>query len=264
MLSESMMNRTLSAWERIDWLETTAPPVLDEGQLHIWRIPLDRLRQQGGLCSFLSSEEISRAERLRVPEKREAFIAARAALRVVLARYLGLAPRQVELAYLSDGKPQLADPEMAAQLQFNLSHSGDWMVLALSAGVPVGVDVEQVRSVRANGWALAQLFCAAERETLAALPEEQRDAAFIAAWTMKEAVGKADGRGVRVRVDTTGLIQEWFSDTEAQPLRFGSFAGYQIVHFNPAPGFCASLALAAELPARLRFLNLAKNWIETV
>ena len=132
----------------------------------------------------------SAPQRLRIPQKRADFTAARRALRVILGGYLKLAPRQVQLAYLPDGKPHLADPEMAAQLQFNLSHSGDWMLLALSRGVPLGVDIERVRPLEGQGWALARLFSAEEREWLAALPEAQRDAAFITAWALKRSRGQ--------------------------------------------------------------------------
>jgi len=248
----------------LDWYTPTWLPVLEAGQAHVWRVRLEAWREGGDLRALLTEDEIARAQRLRIPQKRADFTAARGALRVILGGYLKLVPRQVELAYLPDGKPLLADPEMATQLQFNLSHSGDWMLMALSRGVPLGVDIERMRPLEGQGWALARLFSAEEREWLAALPEARRDAAFITAWTVKEAVGKADGRGIRAQADTSSLLRAWFGQADAQPLRCGNLAGYSVTHFRPADGYCAALALVAEQPAKLRFLNLEKAQIETV
>ena len=264
MLVANLDAHRQQAGEGLNWHTPGSQPVLEVGQVHVWHVRLEDWRAGGDLRTYLTEDEIARAQRLRIPQKRADFTAARTALRVLLAGYLGITPRQVELAYLPDGKPVLADHEMAATLQFNLSHSGDWMLLALSQGIALGVDIERVRPLEGQGWALAQLFSAEERELLAALPAAQRDAAFITAWTLKEAVGKADGRGIRAQVDSADLLRTWFSQTDAQPCRSGNLAGYQIAQFNPAEGYCAALALAAEQPAQLRFLNLEKGQIETV
>jgi 4'-phosphopantetheinyl transferase len=248
----------------LDWHTPTALPALEAGQVHLWRVRLEEWHEQNDLRTYLTEDEIVRVQRLRIPQKRADFAAARTVLRVLLGAYLGLAPRQVELAYLPDGKPQLADPEIAATLQFNLSHSGAWMLLAFSSGKALGVDIERMRSLEGQGWALAQLFSAKERELLAALPQARREAAFIAAWTLKEAVGKADGRGIRAHADTTALLRAGFGQEEAQPYRNGKLAGYQIAHFSPAPGYCAALASAAEQPLKLLILDLEKVQIETV
>jgi 4'-phosphopantetheinyl transferase len=158
MVIDDLDARRQQGREGLIWHTPSSLPALEAGQAHVWRVRLDDWRVDDDLRTYLTEEEIERAQRLRIPEKRADFTAARTALRVVLGDYLGSAPRQVELAYLPDGKPQLADPEMAAQLQFNLSHSGDWMLLALSNGIALGVDIERLRPLEGQGWALAQLF----------------------------------------------------------------------------------------------------------
>ena len=264
MVNLSLNTRNEPMESGLDWCTPTSQPILAAGQAHVWRVRLDDWRGLGDLRTILTEDEIERARRLRIPRKGADFAAARTALRVVLGAYLGSAPRQVELAYLPDGKPQLADPQMAAQLQFNLSHSGDWMLLALSQGIALGVDIERMRPLEGQGWALAQLFSAEERELLATLSKAQRDAAFVTAWTVKEAVGKADGRGIRALIDSADLLRTWFSQVDAQLCRYGNLVGYRIAQFNPAEGYCAALALAAAYPARLSFLNLSKDKIETI
>jgi 4'-phosphopantetheinyl transferase len=264
MVNLSLNTHNEQTGRGLDWRTPTALPALEAGQVHVWRVRLQDWRKKDDLRAFLTEDEIARAQRLRIPQKRLDFVAARIALRVVLGSYLGMAPQKVELAYLEDGKPQLADPLLAAKLQFNLSHSGAWMLLALSRGLPLGVDIERLRPLSAQGWALAQLFNAGEREVLSVVPQARREEAFIAAWTLKEAVGKADGRGIRAQADTTDLLRAWFSQEDAQPCRNGILAGYQIAHFSPAPGYCAALASAAEQPLKLLILDLEKVQIETV
>jgi 4'-phosphopantetheinyl transferase len=264
MVSANLDSLKEQGGEGLNWHTPSSPPTLETGQAHVWRVRLEAWREGGELRAFLTQDEIERAQRLRIPQKRVDFTAARGALRVILAGYLGLTPQQVELAYLPDGKPRLKDPQMSAQLQFNLSHSGEWMLLALSGGTPLGVDIERIGKLEGQGWALAQLFSAAERAVLDGLPQARREAAFIAVWTLKEAVGKADGRGIRARIDAADLLRAWFSDSQAQPLLNGNLKGYQIAQFSPAEGYCAALALAAEQSVKLRFLNLEKTRIETV
>lgn len=70
--------------------------------------------------------------------------AARAALAEVLSRYLGLEPAEIELERGEHGKPAL--PGDPPPLEFNLSHSAGLVLIAVTAGRPVGVDVRRRRS----------------------------------------------------------------------------------------------------------------------
>jgi 4'-phosphopantetheinyl transferase len=246
------------------WALPNTWPLLQKGEMHIWRVNLRDLGGSERVRAWLSTVESARADKMRIAEKRSDYIVSHAALRVVLGKYLNISPQDVALAYIANGKPCLADPELAASLQFNLSHSGAWMLLAVSPEVAVGVDIEQVRPLQNMKWALTQLFSAGEREILEALPLEDNEAAFINIWTLKEALGKADGRGISARVDTTNLIQAWFRENKPKPLRDGILSGFQVTQFEAAPGFCASLALAVAQQPRLHFFDLADDQIETI
>ena len=61
------------------------------------------------------------------------------ALHRVLAVYLGEDPARIRLETGAQGKPRLADPQ--GQLRFNLSHSGEIALVAVSGEAEVGVDV---------------------------------------------------------------------------------------------------------------------------
>lgn len=92
------------------------------------------------------------------------------------------------------GKP-LAD---SCELHFNLSHSGEYIVLA-TAKAPVGVDIERLN--RTGGKDLDGLIrCVAapeERDWIYQGADDRKQAErFLQLWTMKESVVKALGEGL--------------------------------------------------------------------
>ena len=114
---------------------------------------------------------------------------ARGILEGVLARYGHFAP----LVRDDHGKPRSTDTR---GLTFNLSHSGDRAVVAVSTVAAVGVDCESVRPID-DFLAVAELtFSPPERAHLAALPPLDRLLKFYSLWTRKEAVAKGIGLGL--------------------------------------------------------------------
>lgn len=125
------------------------------------------------------------------------------AVRALIARYAGEHPESLRLTSGPHGKPMLE----AARLRFNLSHSGGTTLLAFALDAEVGVDVEHARVVRRRDALLARCFTVAEQARLRTDPDPDR--ALLAAWTAKEAVVKAVGRGLayglaRIELDLAG------------------------------------------------------------
>ena len=177
------------------WTPAAPPLPLGGGQVHVWRARLgvedDRLR----VChALLSQEESQRAARYAFDEPRRRFVVARGTLRAILAAYVGAAASDLVFAYGEHGKPRLTTPD--TDTTFNLSHSGDRVLLAIARGRDVGVDVE--RTQRNVNWEAVsrRFFEGGEQTALFELPEEERRAAFFRCWTRKEAFMKATGRGV--------------------------------------------------------------------
>lgn len=90
----------------------------------------------------LSPEEAARAARFVFEKDRKQWAQARSALRRTLAGYVGCAPESLEFVYGENGKPALA---WDSGVEFNISHSGGWAMIAVTRGVPVGVDIEVIR-----------------------------------------------------------------------------------------------------------------------
>src|SRR5579863_336700 len=92
--------------------------------------------------SHLSEDEIARANRLKFDEDRVRWTRARSALRLILSRYAGDDPARLAFIYSQHGKPALLP---FSDVEFNLSHAGDWALIGVARSVPVGVDIERIR-----------------------------------------------------------------------------------------------------------------------
>jgi len=162
---------------------------------------------------ILTPEESARAARFRFERHRRSFILRRAALRILLGRYLHISPESVSFAYSAKGKPSLSNVLKASisrpglrlkrpgQIRFNTSHSGDIALFAFALQSEIGVDVERLRPIDDMGELARQYFCPEETQELMALPPSQRQAAFFRCWTRKEAYLKATGEGLSAPLD---------------------------------------------------------------
>jgi 4'-phosphopantetheinyl transferase len=148
-----------------------------------------------GLCSILDGDERARAARFVFPRDRRRYVAAHAALRLVLAHYLDVDPRMLRFERSTSGKPRIAS-SMAGDHEINLTHSAERALVAVARGRAVGVDIE-VHRPNVDIHALAHsVLSPAERHAFAALADADRGAAFFRAWARKESFVKATGEGL--------------------------------------------------------------------
>jgi len=172
---------------------------LQPGQVDVWRVRLDfPLKVLDRLQETLSEEEKERAARFHFAADRDHFIASHGCLRGVLARYLHCEPQQFRFSTNSHGKPAVN----GQNVEFNLSHSGDFALIVIAQEGKVGVDVERIRSGISSHVIAQQYFSAFEFEELQSLPLEQRETAFFTCWTRKEAYIKAQGQGLSLPLES--------------------------------------------------------------
>jgi 4'-phosphopantetheinyl transferase len=111
-----------------------------------------------------------------------------------LAERLHCDPSTLQFAKNDDGKPSLTYP--SSTWHFNLTHSHDWVALALCEGSAVGIDIESYHR-RNDLAAIAQRFFSEdENRRLAQCAKNEWLDIFFAIWTLKEAHAKALGCGL--------------------------------------------------------------------
>jgi 4'-phosphopantetheinyl transferase len=179
-----------------EWRPPPHPP-LGAGEVHVWRVSLDV--EPEPFQPLLSPDERQRAARFHRDVHRRRFVAAHGALRRILGAYLDAAPETLAFEVGEHGKPSLREPfdREGARVEFNLSHSADLALVAVTRNHPVGVDVERWSEVEHLELA-ERFFSSAERDALRSLAHvtELLEAGFFAAWTRKEAYLKATGYGI--------------------------------------------------------------------
>ena len=156
------------------------------------------------LPDALSPTERQQWQEIHHPGRRQEFLLSRVLLRRLLADRLQCQASELLFCTNPHGKPELSDQRW----QFNLSHSGDWLVIALCAKGPLGVDVELGQRRRQTLPLARRFYATSEYEWLAALPAEEQESAFYRLWSRKEAVLKAQGAGIAAGLDKVRFVPE--------------------------------------------------------
>jgi len=205
--------------------------------IDVWRLSLSpAVRLIPGFESFLSAEEQQRAARFRFPEHERRFRVCHAAVRRVLGHYLRQAAETIELVAGPGRKPRLAGE---SPLRFNLSHSGDLALLAVTTGREVGVDLEALRFDFAVE-SIAGYFTAPEQELVRhADTDTERARVFFRLWTRKEAVLKAAGSGLDVGLETLDVSA---SPPELARFPAGAQTFWKVADLDAGPDYAAALA----------------------
>jgi 4'-phosphopantetheinyl transferase len=179
-----------------EWLRVENVPPLEDG-VQVWRLEvISEYALFQARLGILSSEEKARAGRLREGRVREQFVSGRWFLRTLLSEVLGTSPQEVAVETGVHGK--LYTPAVAGQsVSFSVAHSGETILIALRQRGSVGVDVECHHAVVDVMEVAEEAFHPNEVKRLAAYTNDDlRRRAFYRCWTRKEAVAKADGRGM--------------------------------------------------------------------
>lgn len=151
------------------------------------------------MFAMLSPEERAVADGFDSADRRRAYIVAHALLRVILGSYAGVAPNELVFRFGRRGKPELASPPQ--NLQFNMSHSRDMVLVAVARGRRVGADIEHVDEPGDISRITARFLSPRDRVAIEQLPADRQREAFLRCWTRKEAYMKARGDGISRPLD---------------------------------------------------------------
>jgi 4'-phosphopantetheinyl transferase len=230
--------------EQCRWAVMAGPieaPPLTCGEIQAIR--LDQSDETVDACAeTLSEDELEKAGRYVFSRDRRRFIVARAALRRLLAHELSMQPGAIKFTYGRYGKPSLAAPLDASNLQFNVAHSDDLAIIALCRHREVGVDIEAIRPLDDELSLVTSCFSPHERAQYLHTAPEARTVAFFCGWTRKEAFIKALGNGFSEPLDSFDVS---LAPDSSALLRVGDRSGrdsgWSMASFNPGMGFAGAI-----------------------
>jgi phosphopantetheinyl transferase len=198
----------------------------------LWHVDL-RVVESDGLQDLLCVEEHERAKRILSQRRRVRWAHSRGVLRALLSRYLDCDARELRFELGPHGKPALRGAPSAWTrsgdgLGFNLSHSGSLMLVAVTAGQEVGVDIERTR--------------------------ERYTAEFLRAWTMREAITKCRGLTLAAPSPSSPETELWTTELDLSPRAAAALAVKGGRHelrcwdYNPPVRVACSTLTAKALP----------------
>ncbi|MCL4395570.1 MAG: 4'-phosphopantetheinyl transferase superfamily protein [Chloroflexi bacterium] len=231
----------------ITWVAPPADLELPTRAIHVWRAALDEADSPGpGIVRLLSTAERGRARGYRFEIDRRRFVHSHAILRLIVGMYLGAPPDALSFGRGAGGKPRLVGRNAASGLRFNMSHSRGLGLYAFSCDREIGIDVEHVDPVPVDREIAERLRVPDEVREIRRVAEKEKERAFCAAWTRKQARAKAGGTRADGSVDPQlGPRLQSRRDGPGARERHRS-ARWSVATFEPAPGFVASLATQTE------------------
>ena len=184
-------------------LQATQSQFLNLDEVHVWSACLpDNEKNMSYFTSLLSKDESKKAESFRFPKDKMYFIISRGILRCLLAKYLECSPQCIEIMYGLWGKPcVLAVPP----LHFNLSHSREHVLYAITRICTVGIDLEYIDETLDIDPIALSILSPQELNCWKMVKKEEKKDAFFKLWVCKEAFLKASGKG-------------WLADKQTIPL----------------------------------------------
>jgi 4'-phosphopantetheinyl transferase len=237
------MSDAMLAFRPVDKTLWSAPKVeLDGDDVHVWGLLLNAEPDTVERCwQCLSSTESARAQRFTSAQQRGHFVVAHGALRLVLSLYSDCGPRELAFRNLPSGKPTFNGSEASANtIRFNLSHSHERALIAVSKHREVGVDLEKIRTDRDVTALAARFFAPQEQAAIMRAGLSEKNWTFSRIWVAKEAVLKARGSGLTFPLDRHRI--ELSADGSA----------YHFISEDSPP---------STAPAAIQFLPLEEGWL---
>ena len=204
------------------------------------------------MFNLLSDDERLKAEGCRSDQMRQRFVMSRGMLRQTLASYLSIAPNELRFELGEFGKPGLENEG----LHFNLSHTADNWLLAVSNFADIGVDLEVIRP-RTQLQSLVER-CFSQRELVywQTLPSDQQLEGFFRLWTKKEAFVKAVGRGLALGLEHCEFEPQPAGQLLAIPSDYGEARAWCVRELVLAPALMGVL-VTPNRDYELRYFVLA-------
>ncbi len=225
--------------------------------VHIWKSSLIIADDEyQAFWRILDLAERTRAVQFRARLQQRRFVACRAQLRCLLARYLRMSPTAIQFTRGTHGKPRLSDTEPDQGLVFNVSDSGDHALYALAYNRMLGVDLQIWRGLNNLDGLVERCFAAPEKAYWQSVPDSERRALFFSFWTLKEAFVKAIGIGIPFGLSRCMVRPGENPRLLAIPMCCGAANDWMLKNLELGTGLSGALAVKPRTP-RIVFRELA-------
>lgn len=170
---------------------------LSNSEVHLLNVSIDTISSEiQSFIDVLSEDEVRRAAVYSLEKDRVQFIIGRGLLRIILGFYVDANPKELRFQYNEYGKPQLSEALLYNYISFNVSHSDNEIIYAISQGRKLGVDIERICLDLEFNEVLKRFFSPKEQWIIKNSPSEKQVNTFYMIWTRKEAYCKAIGTGI--------------------------------------------------------------------
>lgn len=207
----------------------------------IWLLDIEKLSKISyDWENILSAEEVQRANRFYFEKDKQIFIMLHACKRLALSSYLEQPPEKIRFFFQEKGKPFLKD----TLLTFNLSHTKEMAILAISTDVEIGVDIEKIKT-NVNYLDIAKrFFHPDEYHHLTKIEDFQKQQQFFyLLWTAKEALLKATGEGIAAGLNHFSVQQD---NTHPKILKHTYLNHITLSPLQTPENFIATLAITGK------------------
>ena len=158
--------------------------------IELWLVDCDRCAPALQLIERdlprLTLDDRARAQAIKDRRERSRRLAAYTALRLLIERVAGPAVRGQPFVRVAGSKPTLA----GGGAEFNLSHTDAHALIAVSRGLPLGVDIEKLRQAKMSARRLAEIVALGTGLGDKPLPRLDGERALLQAWARLEAFAK--------------------------------------------------------------------------
>ena len=211
-------------------------------QIHVHFLTTDSfINIEPALENYLSYIETDRINRFIFEKDRITHTVSQGMLRYILGTYLNLNPEEIIFNQNEYGKPFISEEQNPDNIQFNLSHSGDMIIYAISKGGNVGIDIQKIKDSGSIADIVDHYFSETEKAVFKSLPDEQKLKGFHSCWARKEAYIKALGPGLSYPLNSFSVPVT--SEYSSAVIYDESGTAYTVTDINTSTGYAAAVAV---------------------
>jgi 4'-phosphopantetheinyl transferase len=161
-------------------------------EVYIFNIDkIDNIFNYDKFYEFVNKEKKQKVMKFRRNEDKIRSLVGDTLTRVISCKHLECKNKDIKYKYNEYGKPYIKE-----NLEFNISHSGEYVVVAID-DCPVGIDIEEMKNIEFEGIAKGY-YDESEYKWIINHEKEQQMRCFYKLWTLKESYVKYVGKGLSI------------------------------------------------------------------